>query len=327
MKEYLLKKLKYLQLKVRWYIFLVIFVTLSACGDLVKESDTGACDSAIDARDYDTALSVCTSRKDKASAYMGKAGYDIINLLKSSGTTVSKYTEPTALGTDDTAGASILNILQLSVAIIPDNDTRATKISESRTNLDSASALLQDYLGDNSSDPLDTDEILLNTFAISFAMQLNQLELYDNATATTETFPELDGGSGVDNLTCAPVVISDSDAQAKLKAMDGHLWEKEINGSQCTRILAAIKEVKDNSTAVSNFNTWVSNGGTGALPEPLDTTVCGPISTLTVYLRKLALNITELGETVSLSGNNTKAITDADNSTKALMTSIGCPTS
>ena len=64
MKEYLLKKLKYLQLKVRWYIILVIFVTLSACGDLVKESDTGACDSAIDSRNYDTALSVCTSRKD-----------------------------------------------------------------------------------------------------------------------------------------------------------------------------------------------------------------------------------------------------------------------
>jgi hypothetical protein len=186
---------------------------------------------------------------------------------------------------------------------------------------------LQDYLGDNSSDPLDTDEILLNTFAISFAMQLNQLELYDNASATTKTFPELDGGSGVDNLTCTPVVISDSDAQAKLRAMDGHLWEKERNGSQCTRILEAIKEVKDNSTAVSNFNTWVSNGGTGALPEPLDTTVCGPIGTLTVYLRKLALNIAELGETVSLAGDNTKAITAADNSTKALMTSVGCPTS
>ena len=49
---YLLKKLKYLQLKARWHIFLVIFVALSACGDLVKESDTGACDSAIDARKH-----------------------------------------------------------------------------------------------------------------------------------------------------------------------------------------------------------------------------------------------------------------------------------
>ena len=49
---------------------------------------------------------------------MGLAGYDIINLLKSSGTSTSKYTDPTGsnLGTDDVAGASILNILQLSVA-------------------------------------------------------------------------------------------------------------------------------------------------------------------------------------------------------------------
>ena len=30
------------------------------------------------------ALSKCSSRKDKASAYLGKAGYDIVNLLKSS---------------------------------------------------------------------------------------------------------------------------------------------------------------------------------------------------------------------------------------------------
>ena len=129
-------------------LVLGVITVLTACGDLVKESDAGACNSAIDARNYDKALSVCTSRKDKASAYMGLAGYDIINLLKSSGTTTSPYTDPTGdnLGTDDVAGASILNILQLSVALIPDNDTRKEKIKESRTNLDRASAELQDYL-------------------------------------------------------------------------------------------------------------------------------------------------------------------------------------
>ena len=107
-------------------LVLGVITVLTACGDLVKESDANACNSAIDARNYGEALSVCTSRKDIASAYMGLAGYDIINLLKSSGTTVSKYTEPTALGTDDVAGASILNILQLSVDVIADNDTRKT---------------------------------------------------------------------------------------------------------------------------------------------------------------------------------------------------------
>ncbi|MDP6320112.1 MAG: hypothetical protein QF711_06190, partial [SAR324 cluster bacterium] len=130
----------------------------------MKESDKGACDSAIDARSYDTALSVCTTRKDKASAYMGKAGYDIINLLKSSGTTTSAFTAPSgvSLGTDDVTGASILNILQLGVDVIADDTTRATAITSSKNNLDSASALLHPYLSDNSS-PLTTDEIFLNT--------------------------------------------------------------------------------------------------------------------------------------------------------------------
>ena len=50
MKKYHLKMLKYFQLKLFWFFLLVIFLVLSACGDLVKESDKGACDNAIDAR-------------------------------------------------------------------------------------------------------------------------------------------------------------------------------------------------------------------------------------------------------------------------------------
>ena len=124
-------------------LILGVMTVLTACRDLVKESDANACNSAIDARDYETAKSICTDRKDIASAYLGLAGYDIINLLKSSDTTPSKYTEPTALGTDDVAGAYILNILQLGEANIADNETRATKIEESKTYLDLASSKLQ----------------------------------------------------------------------------------------------------------------------------------------------------------------------------------------
>ena len=75
-------------------LVLGVITVLTACGDLVKESDTGACNSAIDARNYETAKSVCTSRKDKASAYMGLAGYDIVNLIKSSETSTSTLTDP-----------------------------------------------------------------------------------------------------------------------------------------------------------------------------------------------------------------------------------------
>ena len=304
-------------------LVLGVITVLTACGDLVKESDTGACDSAIDARNYDKAVSVCTSRKDKASAYMGKAGYDIINLLKSSGTTTSSYTDPTGgnLGTDDVTGASILNILQLSVAIIADNDTRATAISNSKTNLDSAYELLQPSLGDNSSSPLTTDEILLNTFAISFAMQLNQIMLFDNETTSTSTFPS--GSAG--DLSCTQVTNYDSAAAiAVLIPMDGHIWNAERDGMMCNRIKNAVDALNDDTdeaAVVSDLESWESGD---ALHSDIFDTVCDPLDNLTTYLSHLALNLTELKKAISLKGDNTKVLDQADNSTQSLMTAVGC---
>ena len=327
MLKHILVKQKFWQLIMHWSIIFGIFLVLTACGDLVKESETGACNSAIDARNYDKALSVCTSRQDKASAYMGKAGYDIINMLKSSGSSATAYTAPSGvvLGTDDSSPASILNILQLSVAIISDNDTRARKIKESRTNLDSAYKLLQPSLGDNSSSPLTTDEILLNTFAISFAMQLNQIIVFDNKTTSTTVYPT---GDNVNNLTCSVVDGADGAlASAKLIAMDGHIWTTEMNGMQCERIKSAIKGLPsgEQAAAVTKLILWVSNGmgAGGPLPSEFQEIVCAPFSTLKKYLTDLAANIAKL----SLSGDSTKAITNAQTSTKVLMTAVGCPIS
>ncbi len=306
-------------------LVLGVLTVLTACGDLVEESDASACNSAIDARNYDKALSACTSRKDKASAYMGKAGYDIVNLLKSSGSPVTAYTVPTksALGTDDITGASILNILQLSEAIIPDDTKRGAGIVSSRTNLDNASSLLQPYLSE-----LSTDEILLNMFALSFAMQLKQIELYDNASATTYAYPTDNGTSAVGNLRCVAVTKSttDTDAKAKLKFRDGHLWTTERNSMQCLRMLKTVDNssgdltLSAQTTAFDNFVNW---NKTGALPEPFATEVCGEIGSLTTYLTKLNANI----EKLSPSGDNTKAITNAKTSTNTLLTALGCPTS
>ena len=327
-----LKKLNSLKLILFWNLFLAIILVLSACGDFVKESDTGACNNAIDSRNYDTALTVCTSRKDKASAYMGKAGYDIINLLKSSGTSTSTLTDPTGnLGDDDIAGASILNILQRGRAVIPDNDTRAEKISESRTYLDLASAELQKYLIESEitdgSPPLDTDEILLNTFAISFAMQLDQIMLFDNETTSKYTYPE---GDNVTGLKCDNVTNVGAAASVLIK-MDGHIWDAERNFMQCARIKGAYEGLADNVTAqtdaYTNFAAWRDNASKGALPEPFATSVCGPISSLTDYLSNLALNLIELKKEISVSGDKTIVIEEADNSTKALMAAVGCPKS
>jgi len=320
MRKHILVKLKYRQLIMHWNIILGIFLVLSACGDLVEESDAGACESAIDARNYDKALSACTSRKDKASAYMGKAGYDIINLLKSSGSSATAYTEPSgiSLGTDDVAGASILNNLQLSVTAITDDDARATAIESSKTNLDSASALLQPYLNDNSQ-PLSTDEILLNTFAISFAMQLHQLESFDKETTSTTVSP---GGDNASDLDCAEVA-NVKDNTSVLIAMDGHLWSTEMNGMQCKRIKDAIQGF-DNITvaayAYDNLTAWQDNSTRGLLPDMFREEVCAPVVSLTTYLTDLADNIAKF----STSGDNTKAITNAQTSSNTLMKAVGC---
>ena len=304
---------------IKFILFLIlvlgVITVLTACGDLVKESDTGACDSAIDARNYDEALLVCTSRKDKASAYMGLAGYDIINLLKSSGSG-KKYIDP-GLGTDDVSGLYILNILRLSVNEI-DNDTkRATKIADSKNYLDNATALLHPYLNDNST-PLSTDEILLDTFALAFAMQLNQLIIYDNATTSTTTFPN-------DNQSCDE---ANARTASELRAMDGHLWTAERDGIQCNRVLSAIEDLpsEDNQTDVLiELATWETGE---KLPSAIYSPVCGPILSLTGYLDNLTESISKLvtlsGDNTTLSGDNTKAITDAKTSTDNLTKTVGC---
>ena len=305
-------------------LILGVITVLTACGDLVKESDANACNSAIDARDYGTAKSICTDRKDIASAYMGLAGYDIINLLKSSGSSTKKYDDDNVSGDglkkDDVSGLSILNLLRLSVDDIADNDTRTTKIKDSKSYLDSASALLHPCISDNCTPPITTDEILLDTFALAFAMQLNQLIIYDNATTSTDKFPDNATGS----LVCDEATARTA---SELRAMDGHLWTAERDGIQCNRMKSAIEALPtDNETAVLiELATWETGE---KLPDAIYETVCEPILSLTGYLDNLTESISKLvtlsGDNTTLSGDNTKAITDAQTSTDNLTKTVGC---
>ena len=304
-------------------LVLGVITVLTACGDLVKESDANACNSAIDARDYGTAKSICTDRKDIASAYMGLAGYDIINLLKSSGSSTKKYDDDNVSGDglkkDDVSGLSILNILQLSVDEYENDTIRTTKIKDSKKHFDEATKLLHKHLHDNNSDdPLDTDEILLDTFALAFAMQLNQLILYDNATTSTDTFPDnnSEGDLVCDNATARTA--------SELRAMDGHLWTAERDGIQCNRVKSAINSA--NKSAVMDNLTNRKPGQ--RLPNAIYTTVCEPILSLTGYLDNLTESTIKLvtlsGDNTTLSGANTKAITDAQTSTDNLTKTVGC---
>ena len=305
-----LKKLNSLKLILFRNLFLAIILVISACGDLVKESDTAACNNAIDSRNYDTALTVCTTRKDKASAYLGMAGYDIVNLLDASSKSTKKYVKDLNLGKDDNSGLAILNILRLSTGDKPNDTKRVTAIANSKNYLDKATDLLHPYLSDDSS-PLSTDEILLDTFALAFAMQLNQLIIYDNATTSTSTFPDNESDG---SLVCENATASNA---TELRAMDGHLWQAERDGIQCARMKSAIA-ASDNQTAVLlELATWKT--GT-KLPSAIYETVCEPILSLTRYLRKLTTSIDKL----TLSGDNTKAITDAKTSTDNLTKTVGC---
>ena len=311
-----MKKLNSLKPILFWNLFLAIILVLSACSDFVKESDTGSCNNSINSKDYETALTVCTSRKDKATAYMGKAGYDIINLLDASSKPAKKHEEDSNLGTDDPAGASILNILKKSPTDIDNLTERAVKISSSIDNLDSASELLQPHLSDSSS-PLNKDEILLNIFAISFAMQLYQIFNFDSGTTSKNTWPAISG----EDLTC-PKVDNEASAGSKLKQMDGHIWTKERAARQCALIKYAYDNSPNKGDALTNLQAWIADDEKGLLPDPFDSAVCDDIKPLTEYLTKLDANIKKF----ALSGDNTKAITDADNSTKEMMKEIGCPT-
>ena len=308
-----------------WSVYSGILIALSGCGDLVEETDTEACNKAIDERDYDTATSACTSRKDKATAWMGKAGYDIVNLIKaSSSPPTSAYKEPdnASLGTDDITGAAILNILQLSTDVY-DNDTiRATKIKESKNFLDNASILLHKHLHDNSS-PLSMDEILLDTYAIAFAMQLNQIILYDNGTTGDNITPS----GTADNLICTNVSGDNgTEAKEKLKAMDGHLWSSEMVGVQCRSIKNAMKGLQWDSDNFSDLTDNLSNRGNngGLLPTAIRKTICDPVKSLSDYILKLADNIIKIGDNLSLSGDNTKVFSMAQSSTDNLTKAIGC---
>jgi len=309
---------------IKFILFLIlvlgVITVLTACGDLVEESDANACDSAIDARNYGEALLVCTEREDRASAYMGLAGYDIINLLKSSGSG-EKYVDD-GLGTDDVSGLSILNLLQLSVNEYENDTIRTKKIKDSKSYLDSASALLHKHLNDNSTDdPLDTDEILLDTFALAFAMQLNQLILYDNATTSTTPIPDNSSGSLVcDNATARTA--------SELRAMDGHLWTAERDGIQCNRLKSAIDALDNNTAAALVMDNLTKRKAGQQLPSAIYLPVCKPILSLTGYLDNLTESISKLatlsGDNTTLSGDNTKAITDAQTSTDNLTKTVGC---
>ena len=144
-------------------------------------------------------------------------------------------------------------------------------------------------------------------------MQLHQVIIYDNATTATAIVP-----SG-ESLTCSEVDNADgTDAQAMLKAMDGHLWNTERNAVQCKLMKNAIESLSDSTEVIEQLANWATAGG--LLPSAIRTAVCDPVDSLITYLSKLTDSVSKL----TLSGDNTEAITDAQTSTDTLLKDVGC---
>ena len=149
-------------------------------------------------------------------------------------------------------------------------------------------------------------------------MQLNQIMIFDNETTSKTTFPS----GNAETLLCVQV-DNVEDNTSVLIPTDGHIWTAERNRMMCERVKNAVEALPTNKKAavVSDLGSWESGD---ALHEDIFETVCGPLDNLTTYLSHLALNLTELKKAISLSGDNTKVIEQADNSTQAMMAAIGC---
>lgn len=229
------------------FIILILSVALGlwGCRDLVKEDvKISACNKALNDRKYDTALSKCTARKDRAAAYLGKAGYDIISLLNSSsGKANNNATIKALLGTENVSLSYTVNILKLGPNKIPDDTARETAMRNSKI----ASEKVVDLYDHSLS--LTGEEMVLKTLGTMFAASLEIILLLDIGLATTlditNNFRDnLVATRGKHLITADPSIPESSVAVSTildtinsvevsvdkyLKKLDGHLWTTERN--------------------------------------------------------------------------------------------------
>ncbi|MBF0349886.1 MAG: hypothetical protein HQM11_02590 [SAR324 cluster bacterium] len=178
--------LKHFRICLTLFLFLII---PGGCADIVQPSNASVCEDAFNARDYDTAIEKCTDRKSLAGAYLGKAGFDIVSLLKSSESPVETLEDPTSgaqLGSDVSAGASVMNILQIGTSQISSETDRLTAMETARTYLAKVSELLKD----ETASTLSGDEIFLEIFATLFDTILVYVETLDKGTTDDDGVPE-----------------------------------------------------------------------------------------------------------------------------------------
>ncbi|MGK5092423.1 hypothetical protein WDW89_10485 [Deltaproteobacteria bacterium TL4] len=313
-------------------IILLTLGVLAGCADgSSSQSDASACETAFNERKYAVALEKCKTRKDIAGAYLGLAGYDIINLIESTENSVSAKKDPTAgklLGTDTTAGASVLNIFKIGEGQYANKADRVTAINTSQTYLGSAIDLLKD----ESADDLSEDEILIEIFATLFSTVLSYVDLLDVGIASASSTPILsedftDASGNPDPLKLIlfnPAVHTllacgtiDGVDDVVIEA-DGHVWAGEQNNAICQIFLNAA-----NVTTI--VNETIANGTLTINANRVSAAVC---SSLSPMVRKFALFTAALAKlVVKVGSDSVSSSATISNSTGAindLLATYGC---
>ena len=143
--------------------------------------------------------------------------------------------------------------------------------------------------------------------------------IFDNETTSKTTFPS----GNAETLLCVQV-DNVEDNTSVLIPTDGHIWTAERNGMMCARVKNAVDALDDATDEAALIVELAALNEGAPLPDSIFDTVCGPLNSMTEYLSDLALNLTELKKAISLSGDNTKVITNAQTSTDTLIKTIGC---
>ena len=170
-------------------IFFFIHLIIASCSDLQTESATAKCTDALNNQNWSVAISSC-SGKSKGDAYMGAAGFTTINLMENSGTiTKPDYIQNASTVTlKDENPAKILKFIGIDYEKKPNESDRKTLIENARKNFDLAIGS-EAYYGaiSSSNERIKKDSALMYIYANLFALQLEQISLYDSGSTASCT--------------------------------------------------------------------------------------------------------------------------------------------
>ena len=262
-------------LKPEYILSICLIVFFISCGDLQKPSSTSKCDDALNAQNYDLAITSCTSSKEKGDAYMGKAGFTVVNLINNS----SGETQPdkiknadSKLGTVDSTGSKIMYIIGIASSQINSASDRKTKLSSAKSAFDSAWASYKGVISSNK------DAALMYTYANVFAMQIDQINYYDGMAYACK---DASNCSGDDKYTVAK-------GYNALINYDGYIFPadksaKQNSGSSvkatCTGLKPSMEYLTRIADGLSKSGSSTDGSNTKVIKESQDV-MCSTLKTL-----------------------------------------------